>query len=340
MDAMTRVDTAERRQKPTSLFLFYAGQLAFRLALFAYCLHLLFVKPDVLSPSEHFGLAHGFNFVDFVFLVILADFATKFFSRAKLAMGSLKQYPAYHVPTPRTFEGGRKALVAYLHELVRKFAETRVVAGETYAALDDTRKSIMADIRTFITNIDFLHWAPFRKEDLTVDDPLRAALHKDRLREVVPTAIAWIALNGVVALVLWRLGILNERIAVVWSLFYFVFDMICVVLWCPIQLLLMKNRCCTTCQIFNWDAIMVATPLIFAGGWFGLILIGVALVVLVRWEMAAAHNPERFDERTNALLQCANCKDQLCFIRTPYRNPKRASLDQERAGQIQTDTVQ
>ena len=40
-----------------------------------------------------------------------------------------------------------------------------------------------------------------------------------------------------------------------------------------------------------------------------------ALVVLVRWEVAAFRHPERFDESTNARLSCAQCTEQLCRIR-------------------------
>ncbi|WP_294438634.1 hypothetical protein [uncultured Slackia sp.] len=42
-----------------------------------------------------------------------------------------------------------------------------------------------------------------------------------------------------------------------------------------------------------------------------------ALVILVRWELAAIRHPERFDERTNARLTCAQCEDKLCYLRKP-----------------------
>ncbi len=93
--------------------------------------------------------------------------------------------------------------------------------------------------------------------------------------------------------------------------------MICVVLWCPLQLVLMRNRCCTTCQIFNWDGIMTVTPLLAIGCWFSWLLIALSLFVLLRWEFAFTRHPERFDERTNASLQCANCRDKLCYLRKP-----------------------
>jgi len=85
--------------------------------------------------------------------------------------------------------------------------------------------------------------------------------------------------------------------------------------WCPIQIVFMRNRCCATCQIFNWDGIMAATPLLFVGGWFGWSILAIALIVLVRWEVTAFQHPERFSESTNARLSCAQCTEKLCRIR-------------------------
>jgi hypothetical protein len=138
------------------------------------------------------------------------------------------------------------------------------------------------------------------------------------MREIVPVILFWVAFSVAVGLLLDRYSLFNERTALIWTLFYFVFDMICVVLWCTLQLVLMRNRCCTTCQIFNWDGIMTVTPLLAVGCWFSWILILLATVVLVRWEFAFLRHPERFDERTNASLQCANCTDKLCYLRKPF----------------------
>jgi hypothetical protein len=138
----------------------------------------------------------------------------------------------------------------------------------------------------------------------------------------VPVTVFWITFNVAIGLLLDRFGLLNPRTALVWTLFYFVFDLFSVVLWCPLQLALMRNRCCTTCQIFNWDGIMTVTPLLVCWCWFSVSLVLLALVVLVRWELAFARHPERFDERTNASLQCANCKDKLCYLRNPLTPPR------------------
>jgi hypothetical protein len=58
--------------------------------------------------------------------------------------------------------------------------------------------------------------------------------------------IFWITFNVAVGLLLDRMGWLGPRTVLVWALFYSLFDMISVVLWCPLQLVLMRNRCCTT----------------------------------------------------------------------------------------------
>ena len=310
-----------RRAKPTPLFVSYAAQLVFRLVLLCVAVYLFVVDHDALRPSRTFGLPGGFNFIDFVFIALAADFLTKFFVRAPISSGSLKQYRIYHIPTAVTFQGGREALQAqfrYIADLGRRLAdEGKTALSETLAALAERGGSIVSFARRLLNDIDFLNVFSFDEKDLAVDKSLRAVLYRDRTREIVPVIVFWVVLNVVGAVVLHHFGMLNERTALLWSLVYFVFDMICVVFWCPLQLFLMRNRCCTTCQIFNWDAIMVATPLVFVGGWFGWLLIAMALVILVRWELAAIRHPERFDERTNARLTCAQCIDKLCYLRKP-----------------------
>ena len=40
-----------------------------------------------------------------------------------------------------------------------------------------------------------------------------------------------------------------------------------------------------------------------------------ALVVLIRWELVYARQPERFYYGTNTSLQCTHCKDETCQIK-------------------------
>ena len=95
------------------------------------------------------------------------------------------------------------------------------------------------------------------------------------------------------------------------TLFFYVCDLICVLIWCPFRLM-MKNRCCTTCRIFNWDHLMMFSPMIFIPSFYAWSLFGMSLVVFLIWEVCILVHPERFWDKTNAALQCANCTDKLC----------------------------
>lgn len=189
----------------------------------------------------------------------------------------------------------------------------------TTRAVQETAQGVREASRQAVLTIGTLRNLPWPEEDLTADELLRQDIRKKRLQEIVPVIIFWVIFNVAVGLLLDRFGWFNASTCLVWCLFYFLFDMICVVLWCPLQLVLMRNRCCTTCQIFNWDGIMTVTPLLIVPCWFSLLLILFALIVLARWELAFIRHPERFDERTNASLQCANCSDRLCQLRGPLR---------------------
>ncbi|MBR4040622.1 MAG: hypothetical protein IKJ11_11095 [Clostridia bacterium] len=92
---------------------------------------------------------------------------------------------------------------------------------------------------------------------------------------------------------------------------FYVCDLICVLIWCPFRLM-MKNRCCTTCRIFNWDHLMMFSPMLFIPSFYAWSLFGMSLVVFLIWELCILVHPERFWDKTNAALQCANCTDKLC----------------------------
>ncbi|MBR1457348.1 MAG: hypothetical protein IJ594_09365 [Oscillospiraceae bacterium] len=95
------------------------------------------------------------------------------------------------------------------------------------------------------------------------------------------------------------------------SLAFYICDLICVLIWCPFRLI-MKNRCCTTCRIFNWDHLMMFSPMIAVHGFYSLSLLLMAIAVWLVWELCVMMYPERFWEQSNAALTCANCTDKLC----------------------------
>ena len=87
------------------------------------------------------------------------------------------------------------------------------------------------------------------------------------------------------------------------SVFFYLCELICVLVWCPFRLI-MKNKCCTTCRIYNWDHLMMFSPLIFVGGFFSTSLVVMAFVVWLVWELCVMIYPERFWEMTNVALKC------------------------------------
>lgn len=76
--------------------------------------------------------------------------------------------------------------------------------------------------------------------------------------------------------------------------------------------LIMKNRCCTTCRIFNWDHLMMFSPLIYMGGFYAGSLVLMAAVAWLVWELCVMMYPERFWDQSNAALKCSECTDKLC----------------------------
>lgn len=145
-----------------------------------------------------------------------------------------------------------------------------------------------------------------------------AAWRKENRRGARTVALSWLALTAVIA-VLRFTGILRGKELVLLSTVFYVCDLICVLFWCPFQRLMMKNRCCTTCRIFNWDHIMMFTPMAFLGSFFALSLFGMSLVVLIVWELQYARHPELFWDKTNAALRCDNCTDRLCTVKRACR---------------------
>ena len=121
----------------------------------------------------------------------------------------------------------------------------------------------------------------------------------------------WFGVNSFVAF-LYFAKIIGQPELILLSLFYLVCDMICLLVWCPFQYFIMKNRCCVTCRIFNWDSIMACTPLLFVRSFFSWSLVFVALFLLFRWEYSYWKHPWRFFEESNVKLQCRYCNEKIC----------------------------
>ncbi len=125
------------------------------------------------------------------------------------------------------------------------------------------------------------------------------------------TLISWLILNGGIA-ALYFTGIIDASILILISLFYSVCDIVCILLFCPFQTWFMKNKCCGSCRIYNWDYAMMFTPIALVPHPYTLSLFGISVVLLITWEVFFHTHPERFAENTNATLACENCTEKLC----------------------------
>ena len=141
-----------------------------------------------------------------------------------------------------------------------------------------------------------------------------AAARNDR-RSLPAIAIAWIMLNGIIG-VLYFTRLIDRSILLLICLAYSVCDMICILFFCPFQTWFMKNKCCVTCRIYNWDYAMMFTPLLFIPSLFNWSLLALAIALLIKWEWIYHRHPERFYEESNDALRCANCREHLCHHKT------------------------
>ncbi|WP_295583137.1 hypothetical protein [uncultured Oscillibacter sp.] len=121
----------------------------------------------------------------------------------------------------------------------------------------------------------------------------------------------WAAANALILLA-YRQGLADQRFLVCLAGFYGVCDIFCVLFFCPFQAWIMHNRCCTTCRIYNWDYLMLCTPLLALHNAFSQSACILATVVFLRWEVTYLFRRERFFESSNQSLQCRHCQEHLC----------------------------
>ena len=148
--------------------------------------------------------------------------------------------------------------------------------------------------------------------------PLKEKFSVDALKQHILTTtraaykvmLVWIALIAVIGM-LHHAGLLSDIALFMTTVLFYVCDLICVLIWCPFRLM-MGNRCCTTCRIFNWDHLMMFSPLLFFPSAYCWSLLLLSILAWLVWELAIFLHPERFWEGANAALTCASCTDKLC----------------------------
>lgn len=133
---------------------------------------------------------------------------------------------------------------------------------------------------------------------------------KDTTASAYKVMVIWIVLTAVVS-ILHLSGAIDTGMMILLSTFFYVCDLVCVLIWCPFRLI-MKNKCCTTCRIFNWDHLMMFLPIISVNSFYSWSLITLSFVIWVIWELCVLLYPERFWENSNMALRCSDCTDKLC----------------------------
>ena len=160
------------------------------------------------------------------------------------------------------------------------------------------------------------------EEDKNFKDILKKYIKSTNIG-ALKVLVSWVLLTTIIG-VLYYTDTINEIWLFMICIFFYVCDLICVLVWCPFRLM-MKNKCCTTCRIFNWDHLMMFTPLIFIGGFYSLSLVAIAVLAVIVWELSILIHPERFSEVTNVSLRCTNCTDKLC---TQYCQKKKQNTQE------------
>jgi len=133
---------------------------------------------------------------------------------------------------------------------------------------------------------------------------------KDTTSSAYKVMLIWLAVTVFVS-ILYLCEIFDTGMMILTATFFYVCDLICVLIWCPFRLI-MHNKCCTTCRIFNWDHLMMFLPIIALNSLFSWSLIIFSFAVWLVWELCVFMYPERFWENSNMALRCSECTDKLC----------------------------
>lgn len=133
---------------------------------------------------------------------------------------------------------------------------------------------------------------------------------KDTTFSAYKVMIIWILLTVLLS-ILHLKGVIDTGLMILISTFFYVCDLICVLIWCPFRLI-MKNKCCTTCRIFNWDHLMMFLPIVAINSFYSWSLVIFSFLIWLVWEICVLTYPERFWENSNMALKCSECTDKLC----------------------------
>lgn len=149
------------------------------------------------------------------------------------------------------------------------------------------------------------------KPKLPINNNLLTKHTKKNNMNALKVFTLWISLTILIGL-LKKASVIDNKLLLLIIASFYVCDLICVLFWCPFKEWILKNRCCNTCRIFNWDYFMMFVPGVFCVGFFTLSLAIMSSITLIIWEIYNIKHPERFAEISNNAIKCKNCTEYLC----------------------------
>ncbi len=211
--------------------------------------------------------------------------------------------------------------------LLVQYISFRLRAGEDIASSLESRPPVLVATWTVFVFEMILRFFPSRLESPGSQKQFRRNYRKSGSTDIdiqdnnaaVLIALIWIVLNGLVG-ALRMMDILDDGILILLCGAYSVCDMICILFFCPFETWFMKNKCCGSCRIYNWDYAMMFTPLFFVRRDYAWSLLALSIALLLRWEITFYRHPERFSEKTNEYLRCENCTEKLCAHKKQLRS--------------------
>jgi len=203
--------------------------------------------------------------------------------------------------------------------LLASYLSYRLHAGETLTATLERRPAILTVTWAVFAAEMILRFFPSRFESPGCQKQFARNYQRSGSTEIriednnatMLVAFLWIVFNGIFG-ALHMAGVLDDGEMILLCSAYSVCDMICILFFCPFQSWFLKNKCCSTCRIYNWDYAMMFTPLFFVRRGYAWSLLALSVALLARWEITFFRHPERFSEKTNAYLRCQNCSEKLC----------------------------
>ena len=147
-----------------------------------------------------------------------------------------------------------------------------VYGGENIEQYIESRPLIIMVIWVVFTVEMLMRFFPFRLESpgsqkMFASNYVRTGKTDIKIEDnnaVMLVALIWISFNGIFG-ALHMLGILDDGIMLILCCAYSVCDLICILFFCPFQSWFLRNKCCSTCRIYNWDYAMMFTPLFLHG---------------------------------------------------------------------------